>query len=266
MNAVYDQIVDALGLDEATAEGEDIRFKVIKGAEGKILAHAVNQKNLVFKNGMLIDYVAISNKIYLYNNPNHDNYTAYDNGEINVIFTIDVEAYKDFQEINEIIDSIYEESDTHRSTRLLVEKIWRRQSANKNDMHDAISERGSNGGNDTLYEIRAVTDADNTNGSKIRRKDSSKSQSNKELDDDIDFRISAEQDAEYLAAVERGDMEIAKRMVDEDGNPKVVYHQINAKVYVNSETGQNWDDLNWKEKMEWYWITTTKEGTREFCL
>ena len=41
------------------------------------------------------------------------------------------------------------------------------------------------------------------------------------------------------------------KVVDENGNPKVVYHQTNAKVYVNRETGQNWDDLNWKEKMEW---------------
>ena len=77
--------------------------------------------------------------------------------------------------------------------------------------------------------------------------------------------ITPEMDADYLAAVERGDMETAQRMVleaaklampntkvvDENGNPKVVYHQTNAKVYVNRETGQNWDELNWKEKMEW---------------
>lgn len=80
-----------------------------------------------------------------------------------------------------------------------------------------------------------------------------------------DSPITPEMDAEYLAAVERGDMETAQRMVieaakfampntkvvDKNGNPKVVYHQTNAKVYVNRETGQNWDELNWKEKMEW---------------
>lgn len=77
--------------------------------------------------------------------------------------------------------------------------------------------------------------------------------------------ITPEQDKAYKDAVERGDMETAQRMVleaaklampntkvvDENGNPKVVYHQTNAKVYVNRETGQNWDELNWKEKMEW---------------
>lgn len=41
------------------------------------------------------------------------------------------------------------------------------------------------------------------------------------------------------------------KVVDENGEPKVVYHQTNAKIYVNRETGQNWDDLNWREKMEW---------------
>ena len=86
--------------------------------------------------------------------------------------------------------------------------------------------------------------------------------------DHIDFaksHITPEMDAEYLAAVEAGDMETAQRMVleaakiampntkvvDENGNPKIVYHQTNHKVYINRETGQNWDDVDWKEKMEW---------------
>lgn len=43
----------------------------------------------------------------------------------------------------------------------------------------------------------------------------------------------------------------SSKVVDENGEPKVVYHQTNAKIYVNRETGQNWDDLNWREKMEW---------------
>ena len=77
--------------------------------------------------------------------------------------------------------------------------------------------------------------------------------------------ITPEMDASYLDAVERGDMETAQRMVmeaaklampntkvvDEDGNPKVVYHQTNATVYINRETGQNWDELDWHERMEW---------------
>lgn len=74
-----------------------------------------------------------------------------------------------------------------------------------------------------------------------------------------------ELDAPYLDAVARGDMATAERLVreaaaiampdtkvvNEDGLPKVVYHQTNATVYVNRETGQNWDDLDWRERMEW---------------
>ena len=77
--------------------------------------------------------------------------------------------------------------------------------------------------------------------------------------------ITPEMDADYLSAVERGDMETAQQMVmeaaklampntkvvDENGNPKVVYHQTNHSVYINRETGQNWDELDWRERMEW---------------
>lgn len=72
-------------------------------------------------------------------------------------------------------------------------------------------------------------------------------------------------DADYLSAVERGDMETAQRMVleaaklampdtkivDENGFPKVVYHQTNATEYVNVETGERWDDLDWMKRAEW---------------
>ena len=77
--------------------------------------------------------------------------------------------------------------------------------------------------------------------------------------------ISPEMDAAYLSAVERGDMATAQQMVmeaaklampntkvvDKNGNPKVVYHQTNHSVYINRETGQNWDELDWRERMEW---------------
>ena len=77
--------------------------------------------------------------------------------------------------------------------------------------------------------------------------------------------ISPEMDAAYLSAVERGDMATAQQMVleaaklampntkvvDENGNPKVVYHQTNHSAYINRETGQNWDELDWRERMEW---------------
>ena len=47
------------------------------------------------------------------------------------------------------------------------------------------------------------------------------------------------------------DPQNASKIVDENGEPRVVYHQTNAEEYVNVETGQEWDDLSWQEKMEW---------------
>lgn len=77
--------------------------------------------------------------------------------------------------------------------------------------------------------------------------------------------VTPQQDADYMDAVNRGDMETAQRMVmeaakaampntkvvDENGNPKVVYHQTNSTIFVNKETGQEWEKLDWAEKEEW---------------
>ncbi len=43
----------------------------------------------------------------------------------------------------------------------------------------------------------------------------------------------------------------SSKIVDENGEPLVVYHQTNSTVYINKETGQNWDELDWREKDEW---------------
>ena len=49
----------------------------------------------------------------------------------------------------------------------------------------------------------------------------------------------------------KGILENSSKIVDENGEPKVVYHQTNHSVYINRETGQNWDELDWRERMEW---------------
>ena len=82
----------------ALSEGKP-EFNIINGAEGKALVHAVNQKNLVFKTGQPLDYIEVGNRIYLYNNPNYNNYTAYSNGEINVIFALEIDAYRDLETV-----------------------------------------------------------------------------------------------------------------------------------------------------------------------
>ena len=47
------------------------------------------------------------------------------------------------------------------------------------------------------------------------------------------------------------DPEHASKVVDENGEPLVVYHDTNSTELVNVETGEIWDDLGWREKEEW---------------
>ena len=55
------------------------------------------------------------------------------------------------------------------------------------------------------------------------------------------------------------DPEHASKVVDENGEPKVVYHQTNSTVFVNRETGENYEDLDWKEKDYWENEATQEE-------
>lgn len=43
----------------------------------------------------------------------------------------------------------------------------------------------------------------------------------------------------------------SSKVVDENGEPRVVYHQTNSTIFVNRKTGENFDNLNWKEKDYW---------------
>ena len=94
---------------------------------------------------------------------------------------------------------------------------------------------------------------------RISRSDAAKIRKDAEnaIEKDVRFSIIAEKDADYLAAVEHGDMETAQRMVieaarlampntkivDKDGNPRVVYHGSTAmftvfdKSRIGSATG-----------------------------
>ena len=60
--------------------------------------------------------------------------------------------------------------------------------------------------------------------------------------------------ANLLKGVENSNVEPilkSSKVVNENGEPKVVYHQTNSTIYRNVETGENWDDLDWREKQEW---------------
>ena len=43
----------------------------------------------------------------------------------------------------------------------------------------------------------------------------------------------------------------ASKVVDENGEPLVVYHQTNSKAYINRETGQEWDRITPEERQAW---------------
>ncbi len=47
------------------------------------------------------------------------------------------------------------------------------------------------------------------------------------------------------------DPENASKVVDKEGKPLVVYHQTNAKRWINRETGEDWEKLDWQKKQEW---------------
>jgi hypothetical protein len=45
--------------------------------------------------------------------------------------------------------------------------------------------------------------------------------------------------------------ENVSKVVDENGEPLVVYHDTNSKRYVNVETGEDWNDLDAFARAEW---------------
>lgn len=87
------------------------------------------------------------------------------------------------------------------------------------------------------------------------------------------FSITSEQDAEYMEAVNSGDTKKAEEMVkeaakaampntkvvDENGEPMVVYHRTNSTEFVNKKTGQKYDDLDWQERDYWQDEATDEE-------
>lgn len=165
----------------------------------------------------------------MYENPNYNNYTAYSNGEINVIFALEIDAYRELQEIQELVDIKYGNSNAPDGIMPFIEGIWSRHQSSKNDLHDASQEQISNGGNDSISSRQAQLNGDNREGPRDTESIARESKSGK---------ITPKMDAEYIVAVERGDMETVQRMiieaaklampntkvVDENGNPRIVYH------------------------------------------
>lgn len=259
MNETYDKIVDALGLDESTAEGEDVRFSkktkapetavqpmaghstVVSSADGanviKNLETLLEEYRNKPSNRQKTFIGDLARALGLRNNGNHSNYGTFEavNGEV---FT-------------------YRISDHNSSTKNMED------AGNPNGISIVITHKPNSkitkDGNahivEFYYNTQKLLNADGKPYADIIQSVIQSLYSGEyndttglaERDEAISFSvITPQMDADYLAAVERGDMETAQRMVleaaklampntkvlDENGNPKVVYHGTFHQGYV----------------------------------
>ena len=61
------------------------------------------------------------------------------------------------------------------------------------------------------------------------------------------YALSRVKDTKLLSILQTN----SSKIVDENGEPMVVYHDTNATELVNIETGENWNDIDWRAKDEW---------------
>ncbi|MCF0210236.1 MAG: hypothetical protein HUK18_02805, partial [Bacteroidales bacterium] len=54
------------------------------------------------------------------------------------------------------------------------------------------------------------------------------------------------------------------KIVDENGEPKVVYHQTNSKETINIKTGENFENLDWADRMYWLNEASQEEFEKEW--
>lgn len=139
---------------------------------------------------------------------------------------------------------------------------------------DKVDEGGNDGVliNDGQTQMYVVFDANQIKSAEpVTRDDAGKvipvSERFDSRSEDIRFSLrgAAEIDKPYETALRRGNLLAAKDMVrqaanaampntvvrDKNGVIVPVYHDTNSKRYVNRETGQDWEDVDWKERMDW---------------
>jgi hypothetical protein len=297
MNETYDKIVDALGLDESAAEGEDVRFSVIKEVNAQFnqrlaeLEADPTQKDRVLHLGrpsvflmrggvrdaeILLEYdkfVRKSAEAYKNDHP----FTAKDITDLPLAIYAPIASFNSTNGREQIILTELKKDGNNFVVVVRATRHPRKGGAilEVNDIQTLYPKKakgiinwiltGKTTQMDTEKALNWIGALQTHLGTELSQQELSTAA--KVVKDFVNpnLMISPEQDKAYKDAVEAGDMETAQRMVleaaklampntkvvDENGNPKVVYHQTNAKVYVNRETGQNWDELNWKEKMEW---------------
>lgn len=291
--------VEAIGLDESAAEGEDVRFSTIREVNDRFNAELQQQIDgtlpvgHVYQLGMPsrilrstgIPGLPITLQSSILNIKSNDALHSYDLSEVkDLVKAIQkpwaIFKYGDSQKAQNLIVGIAK-GDKQFLIGISLNPTVKGKTLNINSVRNVFPKDNDEWLNwiqegkllrvDEKEKIQAIIDALRINPVDYTHLDLDSIANiveNFENPSSEDARFSVitpQMDADYLAAVERGDMETAQRMVleaaklampntkvvDENGNPKVVYHQTNAKVYVNRETGQNWDELNWKEKMEW---------------
>ena len=231
------------------------------------------------------EYAKLSHTImerqHIYGRPTFDYATTFDNfyiydylGDGDSIINFAMPIIGNEELIQNITTSIDNGTITDtRSLNLYAENLQGKQRANYRRFADAFKKRHGNrgygvtfGGDSASNGGPYLENSERVGGDATTRGTSGNidESANQELKTNFSL-ITPEMDAAYLSAVERGDMATAQQMVmeaaklamtntkvvDENGNPKVVYHQTNHSIYINRETGQNWDELDWRERMEW---------------
>ncbi len=97
-SVTYDDEGNVIPLSQRFDQSKkDIRYslKTIGGEEGWNLTHAVNQKNLVFKQGKFIDFAFTNKKFYVIQNPYYNENIAYSNKEIKIFKSIPIDGNED---------------------------------------------------------------------------------------------------------------------------------------------------------------------------
>lgn len=263
--------VDAIGLDESAAEGEDVRFSTIREVNDRFNAELQQQIDGTLPVGHVYQ-LGMPSRILrstgIADAPIQLNSTRLEDKAKNFGHDFDLSEIKDLVNALQSPMGIFAYGDKSKAQNIVVEI----QHKGKNFIVGLAIKPTVNGRvldvnsirnvfpkdnaewlnwisqNKALYldkeKIQGLIDQQRTNLADVEYLDLdsiAKIVENFENPSSEDARFSVitpEMDADYLAAVERGDIETAQRMVleaaklampntkvvDEDGNPKIVYH------------------------------------------
>lgn len=227
IRASYKNLRQNGGNSQVTGQGETMARKKLPKAEYEVLRQAVMANNSLYGKNKPIETAFTAENFYIYNNYGDDSFS--------VIRAIPIEGNEDLIDFynNSIQNGTYGNNEDFSK----AVATFRSQQKQRNSSERTIEgQRGENGRPISL-DLRQSSErgGDNAQGNSNERGEVNPQDS----ESGIRFRkVTPEMDAEYMSAVENGDMETAERLVkeaaklampdtkvmDEDGYPMVVYH------------------------------------------